>query len=129
MGSFPECAPVPSVEVKRHLIPTAELITRWRAKMSMLTNVNYDDDELGACLVAALQYPDRFDIEFPLCVEHFARGCEGMELMIVTVAMHELLEGLKRLFDRIPLREDNGTLWYMFAGWHYDDMVLDRLPY
>lgn len=129
MFERPLALPIPAVEAKRHLIPTAELMARWRNKMSMLSNANYDDAELGSCVVAALQYPDRYGVEIPLCIEHFSRGHEEADQSIVTGAMVELLEGLKILFNRIPLRDESGRLEYMFGGWYFDDMVLDRLPY
>ena len=102
---------------------------RWRNKMSQLTECDYDDGEVGACVVGVFLNKAKIAQERVTCVDHFANRFTGMDETIVRGAMSELLQGLEGLFAEIQLYDADGQLPYVFFDWNCDDLVITHLPY
>lgn len=108
------------------ILHTESCVKKWRERMALLSNADYDDGELGMLIIESLNSQDLLARRIPEFIEHFAAGHYEEDHVIAFSASRELIEEIRVLFETVIPRDSSGEAHAVFLDWIEDDLLIEK---
>ena len=117
------------IEPRLVVLPTRDIVQRFREDMLSLNTVDYDLNELGSVVVSALCRLEDIATAPRSVADHFASQYDPHDAPQAHVAYGRLTTDLRSVIQTWDGWDSSGVIGYHFERWLADDLVLRHLPY
>lgn len=111
------------------ILSTRDAVQELQESMSRMTNVEYDLDEIGSCVVDALANEESMPSNTLGMLTHLTERYSEEDATIAKAALTGLAETALSQLVVLGAYENGRGLDYIFEGWMDGAMVLRRLPH
>ncbi len=111
------------------ILSTREAVQELQEQLSRMTEVDYDLNQIGSCVVDALANEEHMPSNVLNMLLDLTNKYNAEDADIARAALTGLTDEARTQLAVLGAYEGGGSLDYMFDGWMDGSMVLRRLPH